>query len=143
MLISTTITTNHGQSATIQAETIKGLTEGIKGLANSLIDLHKELSGSDEMVQSPVKQPELTLKQFAQDSKVNQMTSEISGLLGNDTDSSVGSNTDAVETDIQGVPHDSRIHSSGKTKTKSGQWTKRKGISEDVYNQITQELLSN
>lgn len=46
----------------------------------------------------------------------------------------------SVDLDIQGIPHDNRIHASTKTKKQDGAWTRRKGISSDLYNGIIAEL---
>lgn len=47
-----------------------------------------------------------------------------------------------VELDSDGVPWDERIHSSSKKRNKAGTgpWAKRKGITDELYTQVTQEL---
>ncbi len=48
--------------------------------------------------------------------------------------------TQGVETDSDGLPWDHRIHASTKTKTKSGQWKKRRGVDDEEFDRIVTEL---
>lgn len=51
-----------------------------------------------------------------------------------------GATAAVVELDDEGTPWDERIHSGGKSKTQAGIWQKRKGVSQDVVNQVRAEL---
>lgn len=48
----------------------------------------------------------------------------------------------AAEVDFDGIPWDARIHSSTKTKTAAGTWTKRKRLADGVYETVLAELKS-
>lgn len=45
-----------------------------------------------------------------------------------------------VELDADGLPWDSRIHSSSKAKTQKGVWKKKKGVSDDIKDKVESEL---
>jgi len=45
-----------------------------------------------------------------------------------------------LDHDNNGCPWDERIHSSGKTKTTAGKWVRRRGITDDDYRVIMQEI---
>lgn len=47
------------------------------------------------------------------------------------------------ETDAEGLPWDERIHSSNKKLKSDGSWWRKKGISEDYYDEIKAEILGN
>lgn len=44
------------------------------------------------------------------------------------------------ETDNQGLPWDGRIHASSKLMTTKGNWKRRRGVEDKVYNQVVAEL---
>jgi len=46
----------------------------------------------------------------------------------------------AGDLDSAGVPWDERIHSSGETKMKNGQWTKKRGVDQAEYERVVAEL---
>lgn len=48
---------------------------------------------------------------------------------------------DTMEFDKEGLPWDERIHSSNHKLTAQGVWTRRRGITDEVYNSIKAELL--
>jgi hypothetical protein len=45
-----------------------------------------------------------------------------------------------VEVDATGLPWDPRIHASTKTKTAKNVWTRRRGVEDDVFNQVEAQL---
>lgn len=47
-----------------------------------------------------------------------------------------------VETDLDGLPHDNRIHASTKTKNKDGRWKKKKGVDDATVTRVEAELRS-
>lgn len=47
-----------------------------------------------------------------------------------------------VETDSKGLPWDERIHATTKTKTKKGEWKKRKGVDKATIAKVEEELQS-
>lgn len=47
-----------------------------------------------------------------------------------------------IEVDAHGVPWDDRIHSAGQNKTDDGFWRRKKGVSEEEFNRIKDELLA-
>lgn len=47
-----------------------------------------------------------------------------------------------TEVDIRGVPWDARIHSSTKTKTKNGVWSRRKNVDDTTFDTIEAALLA-
>lgn len=48
---------------------------------------------------------------------------------------------DTMEFDKEGLPWDERIHSSNHKLTAQGVWTRRRGITDEVYNSVKAELL--
>ena len=42
--------------------------------------------------------------------------------------------------DAEGLPWDDRIHSSSKSRTEDGRWRKKRGVADDVFEQVTAEL---
>lgn len=50
-------------------------------------------------------------------------------------------NEDTIDFDKEGLPWDERIHSSNHKLTAQGVWTRRRGITDEVYNAIKAELL--
>lgn len=55
-------------------------------------------------------------------------------------DATTGQTADAASLDKDGVPWDSRIHSSSRKVNADGRWAKRKGVQPLEHQQITQEL---
>lgn len=50
-------------------------------------------------------------------------------------------NEDTIDFDKEGLPWDERIHSSNHKLTAQGVWTRRRGITDEVYNAVKAELL--
>lgn len=50
---------------------------------------------------------------------------------------------DTIDFDKEGLPWDERIHSSNHKLTANGVWTRRRGISDEVYESVKAELLGN
>lgn len=48
---------------------------------------------------------------------------------------------DTIDFDKEGLPWDERIHSSNHKLTAQGVWTRRRGITDEVYNAVKAELL--
>ena len=48
---------------------------------------------------------------------------------------------DTIDFDKEGLPWDERIHSSNHKLTANGVWTRRRGVSDDVYESVKAELL--
>jgi len=46
-----------------------------------------------------------------------------------------------VEVDINGLPHDPRIHASTKSKTQDGAWKKKRGVQDSLVERVTAELM--
>lgn len=139
MTIVTNITTQNGSTATVHHAGFTDFATNLKELINELIDLHKELSGSDEIVQVRLT-PEEIPNSILQDLPFKEVTAEQAHVPTERTPLPTTSTTS--ETDIDGIPWDARIHSSGKSRTNTGQWTKRKKLPEGVYESVLAEIKS-
>jgi hypothetical protein len=49
----------------------------------------------------------------------------------------------AATTDADGLPHDLRIHSAKPTFTKDGKWRRKRGVTDETFEQVRAELLGN
>lgn len=129
-------------------------------LKDNLIQLHGELIGTGEVagltdhlqMSGRAHRPVLTDSKILLEGIDLNIHSKAGAELGNGSQVSAGSTqaakssgetTTNIEVDFDGIPWDARIHSSTKTKTVSGTWTKRKRLADGVYETVLAELKSN
>ncbi len=107
--------------------------DSVNELKDQLIQLHGELGQpSGEVLMEPLVRPivQAIANEIISNPPPPEPRQEADNLV----------NSIASETDIDGIPWDERIHSSGKTRTTTGQWTKRKRLPEGEYEKVMNEL---
>lgn len=118
--------------------------DSINELKDSLIELHGNLVPTTDDVMNAIaaaaKQPNPILQDLSY-KEVSASETHIQQPREMLVKREIGSEKD-VETDIEGIPWDERIHSGGKTKSGNGKWTKRKRLADGEYETVYAELLA-
>lgn len=112
--------------------TIRGRT--IDELKNAINDVHQELLGGviakaevqKDLSESEKAMPENMANALDTVKQVNEKTQEATPSEG--------------DVDSFGTPYDKRIHSSSKKQTQEGRWKKRKGVDDETFKSVMNEI---